>query len=619
MKLLQALSKKAQKIILSRWLPWTLLGGFFIVTLVNLILRPAFIRSWHLVTISSLILLGLLFVFLFLFRLMDLDEQRERLQLQLVESNQQVAQAYHRLEAIFQVGQKLVEATDENEVIALFIRLSIDLTGAKGASFVPLDEHGHPMASTSSGDLPLPLMEPWFEYLASPAVRDRCQSCDKQNMLASSCPLLKGPLFDVPGIYCLPLRRGDREFGVLNLYMPSPTPFDRETQSFFGAMIDETALALEAVRLRRREVAAIRQMQTIRQKADLHAKLNSMLESVYSTLDSSLAYLFIKPQIGASTPIKISLSEIPIQPQPFIDNILQGVIASGEPVILGDVTGESASKSGVHSFLAAPLISSERDIVGGILIGNKRAQGFNQRQLTVLQTIAGQFTLVVENTNLVTELEYQAMMEERKRLAREIHDGLAQTLGFLKLQAAQMKIYLAREDLERARMALDQYYSALSEAYLDARQAIDGLRIDLGEDGMRQWLDEIVSDFMEVSDLSIRIRRFEVNSELAPEVHAQLMRIVQEALSNVRKHSRACQVWIDCGERDGDLLLEVEDDGEGFSLVDVAGNSRHGLQGMRERADLIGADFQIVNQPGHGTKIIIRLPTYIQRTQETPL
>jgi signal transduction histidine kinase len=97
------------------------------------------------------------------------------------------------------------------------------------------------------------------------------------------------------------------------------------------------------------------------------------------------------------------------------------------------------------------------------------------------------------------------------------------------------------------------------------------------------------------------------------------MRIVQEALSNVRKHAHANQVWIDCIERDGDLYLEVQDDGDGFFPEDVSGTSRHGLRGMRERADLIGADFQIINQVGQGTKINIRLPIYAKRTQEAPL
>jgi two-component system, NarL family, nitrate/nitrite sensor histidine kinase NarX len=351
----------------------------------------------------------------------------------------------------------------------------------------------------------------------------------------------------------------------------------------------------------------------------LQAKLTSMLESVNWTLDSSLAFLMINPQIGSSSPINLSLGDIPVQLQPFIDNILQGVIRSGEPVILGNVIGDAASKSGVHSFLAAPLLSSDSNTMGGILIGNKHSQGFSQRQLALLQTISGQFALMVENTNLVTELEYQAMMEERKRLAREIHDGLAQTLGFLKLQAAQMKNYLARDDFERARTALDQYYRTLSDAYQDARQAIDGLRIGLGDHGMRSWLDEIISDFLEVSDLSIQVRNFDVNTELAPEVHAQLIRIVQEALSNVRKHANACQVWIDCIERNGDLLLVIEDDGEGFSPEVVTGNSRHGLRGMRERADLIGADFQIINPPGQGTKISVRLPVFTKRTLEAPL
>jgi signal transduction histidine kinase len=96
--------------------------------------------------------------------------------------------------------------------------------------------------------------------------------------------------------------------------------------------------------------------------------------------------------------------------------------------------------------------------------------------------------------------------------------------------------------------------------------------------------------------------------ELPPEVHAQLIRIVQEALSNVRKHAHASQVWVSCQLNGADMILEIEDDGEGFCLEDVPGPSQHGLRGMRERAELIGGDFQIIGGPQKGITVRVRLP-----------
>jgi two-component system nitrate/nitrite sensor histidine kinase NarX len=200
------------------------------------------------------------------------------------------------------------------------------------------------------------------------------------------------------------------------------------------------------------------------------------------------------------------------------------------------------------------------------------------------------------------------MIQERTRLAREIHDGLAQTLGFLKLQLAQMQNYLAREEMERLRQSVDLCYSTLSEAYQEARQAIDGLRIWPKESGLAGWLEQTVSEFEEVSGLAVQMTEPELKTSLPPEVHAQLIRIVQEALSNIRKHAHAEQVWISVNEVEEDLWLEIRDDGQGFSPEDVTVPARHGLRGMRERAELIGADFQVVSRPGEGTRIRVRLP-----------
>jgi two-component system nitrate/nitrite sensor histidine kinase NarX len=100
----------------------------------------------------------------------------------------------------------------------------------------------------------------------------------------------------------------------------------------------------------------------------------------------------------------------------------------------------------------------------------------------------------------------------------------------------------------------------------------------------------------------------ELASGLSPEVQAQLIRIVQEALSNVRKHAGARRVDISCNLVGEELVMEIHDDGAGFNVEDVPGPSQHGLRGMRERAELIGAELQVVSQPDRGTAVVVRLP-----------
>jgi two-component system nitrate/nitrite sensor histidine kinase NarX len=147
------------------------------------------------------------------------------------------------------------------------------------------------------------------------------------------------------------------------------------------------------------------------------------------------------------------------------------------------------------------------------------------------------------------------------------------------------------------------------------RQAIDGLRIQSNGSGMEGWLRQAAVEFQENSGLRVQIVEPVENANLPPEVHAQLIRILLEALNNVRKHARGGQIWISCQEVDGDLIIEVRDDGIGFDIEDIPGPSRYGLQGMRERAELIGADFQIISRPMEGTTVRVRLPNTVVGVQ----
>ncbi len=511
-----------------------------------------------------------------------------------------------RLATVFQLSKKFVEADDEDQIITQLLKISIDLVGARGASFVPIDERGQPFAAVSQGELPFPALDAWVEYLASPTIRQRCTTCEHHGRLMTVCPLLKGPYADVIGLYCLPLKLGDREMGVLNLYMPDSDGFEAGVQDFLLAMLDETALALESVRLRQRELAALRQMQSVRRKTDLTGMLTSLLVDVQSNLESDFARL----ELSDAHPDQSTLvvGNLPQQVTPFLDGIAQGVRATGEPVLLGDVAGDPASSPAVRSLLAVPLISSKNETFGVLLVGNRRSQSFQSRQLTLLQTVCDQAAMIIENASLLAELEYKTMIQERTRLAREIHDGLAQTLGFLKLQTSQMGNYLNRGETERLRQALQICYSTLSDAYQDARLAIDGLRINSSEQGLRGWLEQTVVEFQELTETKVLLEEVDIHIELPPEIHAQLIRIVQEALNNVRKHAQASRVLVSFKQVNEDLWLEIKDDGVGFSPLDVPELSRYGLRGMRERAELMGADFQVISRPDDGTSVRVRLP-----------
>jgi signal transduction histidine kinase len=211
-----------------------------------------------------------------------------------------------------------------------------------------------------------------------------------------------------------------------------------------------------------------------------------------------------------------------------------------------------------------------------------------------------------QNAGLLEQLEYRAVLEERNRLAREIHDGLAQTLAFLKIEAARMQRYIANGEVRSIDNTLQACYQTLSEAYLDARQAIDDLR-RVPDEALSDWLQTTASEFNTLTGMEVNISSTSLECSFKPSVKAQVIRIVQEALTNIRKHSQACTVSISATEREGEALIEVRDNGIGFSLEDIK-TSQYGLRSMRERAESIGADFQVTSTPGSGTTVRLQVP-----------
>jgi len=604
----------------NRLFPW-LAGG------IALMLSAAFVlwdttwgerHSEAMHTLVEAVFFALLFGVIYWFWVQRTRTQDEmRIQLRQAEiTNTQIHESSRRLEAVFRINRISVEANDEREMINLALQLSAELTGAKVASFVPLDEHCQPLAVINFGEQPPEKLNALIEYLASPEVHERCSTCSRQDGI-ETCPMLAQFSGDEMRIFCFPLNRGEHKFGMLNLYMPKKSNLLPETRSFVQAMADEIALSLDGVRLRQRELTTLRQLQRVRAKADLEGLLAQMLENVRAALETDFATLILQEGNSENTVHRLTSGEIPDAGGSLVMNFLMSALQSGEPIRVGEIASGQDAAHNNCSVMAVPLISQNNHTLGSILVGNRRATQFQVRQLALLQTVAGQVALVIHNAHLMTELEYNTTLGERTRLAREIHDGLAQTLGFLKLQMIQMQKAFDQQNFDQLKRGITLSYQAVSSAYEDAREAIDDLFMDPSENSFIGWVEQIAAEFEENTAITVSTSGVNAEINLPPEIQIQLIRIIQESLSNIRKHAEANHVVIACDWQGKEVFLEISDNGCGFFPSETQGASRHGLRGMRERADLIGADFQLTSRPGAGAAVHLRwTPTPAQVVYE---
>jgi signal transduction histidine kinase len=263
----------------------------------------------------------------------------------------------------------------------------------------------------------------------------------------------------------------------------------------------------------------------------------------------------------------------------------------------------------MDSLLAVPVVGVSR-YRGNLYLTEKRgAAEFTAEDEEALVRFATQAAIAIDNAHLHQQVRGLAAAEERLRIAHEMHDGLAQVLAYVNTKAQAVKEYLRSGSTAEADAQLDQLAGAAREVYTDVREAILGLRSTADPDtDLAEALRRYVESWQDQTGVQADL---EVDEVALPDgVELQLVRIVQEALANVRKHAQARRVEIRLARRGGTVRLSIADDGVGFAPAAPGRRDfpRFGLATMRERVESVGGRIELTSVPGEGTKIVVELP-----------
>jgi len=284
----------------------------------------------------------------------------------------------------------------------------------------------------------------------------------------------------------------------------------------------------------------------------------------------------------------------------------------------GSSGGNEASRFLHHaqgsSMLAAPL-RRRGATIGTLAVAGGAVPSHAVGDIETLSSLANQAAIAIENHRLAAELRRLAVQHERERIAGEIHDGLAQVLGYVNTKSQAVEGLLEAGRLDDARGQMAELSAAARSMYVDVREAIAGLAEGTGEMfDLDAELRDYASRFAEASKLAVSVHVApDVDaSDLAPTTRDEIVAIVKEALTNVRKHAAANRVTVAIGIEAGRLVARIGDDGRGFDPARADDRSadwpHYGMTTMRRRAATIDAELTWASAPGAGTTVELIVP-----------
>lgn len=396
-----------------------------------------------------------------------------------------------------------------------------------------------------------------------------------------------------------------------------------EVGQAFESMRIEVATAQDSlegrVAQRTRElISAFEFSQEIVAQLDLSHLLQSVVDRTRALTGAEAAALcLLEPDPSALVLVAGSSNsqEIGEMTQPVENDPAYRVIKAGETVVVkADCTRCQFLLSHAPGICAvAPLRSGEMTL-GALCVVRPHAQVFDPDETRALTLLANTATVAITNARLIEvgrrQAERAAILSERERLAAELHDNLAQTLGFINLKIDQMRLMINAGKLQDYLSDLAAVKSAISGAYGQVRASLVGLNEPLPAPGeFLQKLAASVDEISKVTDLEIHFEAAGAESlSISRLAQSQTLHIVREALTNINRHARARNSWVRVAADHDQAVIIIEDDGAGFDPTVVVGRDHLGLRLMQERAQRSGGTLMVESTPGEGTRVKVCYP-----------
>ena len=278
------------------------------------------------------------------------------------------------------------------------------------------------------------------------------------------------------------------------------------------------------------------------------------------------------------------------------------------PIVSIDVAPlQHCSRMGYVGMISVP-VRMHNKVMGEINLFYKSQVSLPAEELELMDTLASHLATAVEGLRTVVLDREAAISGERALLARELHDSIAQSLAFLKIQVQLLRTAMAKNDADKTALALGELDSGLKDSIADVRELLVHFRTRAQADDIDRAVQETLQKFQHQTGLQVSRKVIGEGLPLPQDVQIHVLHVLQEALSNVRKHAGARGVEIEVHKGEPWRFV-VRDDGAGFDEGGQRSELQVGLKIMRERAQQIGATVTVDSAIGQGTTVTLRVPT----------
>ena len=230
-------------------------------------------------------------------------------------------------------------------------------------------------------------------------------------------------------------------------------------------------------------------------------------------------------------------------------------------------------------------------------------------------SISEHLAMAVENSRLMRENLRMTLMSERQMMANEVHDSLAQTMAYMKMRVTLLREALLQYESGKALKYSADIQQALDEAYASLRELLTQFRNRMDPLGLEHALRELADGYFDRTGVRLEFENRIPDLNLTVDQEVQVFHILQEALSNVARHSGAKQAWLSLEEIDGQYAFSVEDDGRGVFVMGATPDLRHhfGISIMSERAQRLHGNIEIANRPQGGARLRLLVPIHPEK------